>query len=428
MADPDAPCTSQAGDDLLRPYISLDAPRLVLDLRPDAAFHREHLVESYHIAPVSELKSRYSYLPPRNVSFLVLADALQRDDVIEAFATISSARIVLLCDGDVRDQGAAPPGGVQLRSSSSFFDSARQLGLVRSSTGHQQRIAADDKQDVPALLFRPSNAVRRTVLQLEAKPQVDSSPRRVLDLGCGAARDLAWILHGSRTRNAAASSRVAWTGVAIDNWKAALRRGEQLMDDLHLDPSASQPQPATQSSPICEKLLWAKCTDLGELEPLVGTGKGRSIRSAAEDADLWNEYVQVGLGPLLPSGDGIDKDNPQAQFDLILCVRFHPRALLPRLDRLVRPGGVILLSHFVTLSDAERDVAMQAHPHATLDYDSPPHEGRIQPGEAEALVDAWNRLADSPYTWTVAESVLEPIEDGRIIKSLALCKTRRASA
>ncbi len=96
MAEPDAQCTSQAGDDILRPYLSLDAPRLVLDLRPDAAFHREHLVQSYHIAPVSELKSRYSYLPPRNVPFLVLADALQRDDVIEAFATISSARIVLL--------------------------------------------------------------------------------------------------------------------------------------------------------------------------------------------------------------------------------------------------------------------------------------------------------------------------------------------
>lgn len=428
MAELDAQCTSQAGDDILRPYLSLDAPRLVLDLRPDAAFHREHLVQSYHIAPVSELKSRYSYLPPRNVPFLVLADALQRDDVIEAFATISSARIVLLGDERVHDQGAAPPGGVRLCSSTAFFDSARQLGVVRSSTDHQQRIAADDKQDVPTLLFRPSNAVSRTVLQLEATPQVDLSPRRVLDLGCGAARDLAWILHGSRTRSAAASSRVAWTGVAIDNWKAALRRAEQLMDDLHLDPSASQPQPSTQSSPACEKLLWAKCTDTGELEPLVGTGKGRSIRSAAEDADLWNEYVQVGLEPLLPSVKELDKDSPHAQFDLILCVRFHPRALLPRLDRLVRSGGVILLSHFVTLSDAERDAAARAHPHATLDYDSPPHEGRIQPGEAEALVDAWNRSPDSLHTWTVADSVLEPIEDGRIIKSVALCKTRRASA
>jgi len=205
------------------------------------------------------------------------------------------------------------------------------------------------------------------------------------------------------------------------------------MNDLCLDPASSNEEQVVPSSPHCEKLVWAKCSDDGFLEPLVGSGKGRSLltvnssSTSVEDTSLWQECSHLGLGPLLPPAaaslaSGLNGDDEEAKFDLILCIRFHPRALLPRLAHLVRKGGVILLSHFATLSDAERERAIKWHPTATVDYDSPPHEGRIQPGEVENLIRLYNQAVEPGCRWTIADAVLEPIEDGRIIKSVALRK------
>ncbi|SPO23553.1 uncharacterized protein UTRI_02232 [Ustilago trichophora] len=421
---------------VLKEYLLLKVPRLVLDLRPDSAFHQAHIASSYHISSVLELKSRYSYLPPRNVPFLVIADQDQHQQVVEAFSSTPSARLLFLSDSTLpssSEQQARKDGNpTQTLSSNAFFDAAQRLGLVRSSASHRQRIASpppsqsSDGHDIPELLFRPSNAVHRTVLNLEANPHHDGA-FRVLDLGCGAARDLAWILHGSRFRP---SSRI-WTGVGIDNWNAVLKRAQQLTQDLYLSPHQLVESPqAPSTTPLCETLLWSKCSDDGFLEPLTGTGKGKPIRAASDNEQLWGEYLQVGLAPLLPATDSRqEKVSEQAKFDLITCIRFHPRPLLPRLSHLVRIGGIVLLSHFVTLSDAEREVAIKAHPQATIDYDSPAPEGRIQPGEVERLVDTWNASTAEPgLTWIIDSQRLEPIEDGRIIKSVVLRKVAVATA
>lgn len=409
----------------------------MLDVRPDQVFHQAHLARSYHVFPVSELKSRYSYLSPRGVPFLVLADLLQRTEVMEAFSSIPSARLVLLLDSRIDctyEQEVLGPTAVV--GYGHFFEAARQRGLFRTSRTHRDRIMGRDREndhrDIPELLFRPSNAVRRTVLSLEASDS-GGKPLRVLDLGCGAARDLAWILHGSRTRTSSAKKFCSWTGVGIDNWKAALSRAQQLMNDLCLQPASSNEEQVVPSSPHCEKLVWAKCSDDGFLEPLVGSGKGKSLltvnssSTSVEDTSLWQECSHLGLGPLLPPAaaslaSGLNGDDEEAKFDLILCIRFHPRALLPRLPHLVRKGGEILLSHFAALSDAERETAIKGHPTATVDYDSPPHEGRIQPGEVESLVNMYNQTVEPGCSWTIADAVLEPIEDGRVIKSVALRK------
>lgn len=397
-------------DDPLQAYLSLEEPRLVLDLRPDAFFHQAHLTNSYQIFPIAELKSRYSYLPPRNVPFLVIADHEQRKKVAEAFSSSPSARLLYLSEAttaDLSEQG-------DVVDQEAFIGSAQRLGLVRASKSHQDRITAPGVEDAPRLLFRPSPAVRRTVLKLESSCNASQS-LRVLDLGCGAARDLAWILHGSRTRPGAPR----WTGIGVDNWRAALNRAGLLMEDLYLD------EPYGSDTPRCEAMLWAKCSDAGHLEPLTGSGKGKPILSPSDDAELWQRYVALGLRPILPpaASSPKEKDSMQGQgFDLILSVRFHPRSLLPRLSPLVRTGGIVLLSHFVTLSPAERSEAAEAHPQATLDYDSPPHVGRIQPGEVQSLVETWNETVEEGCRWIIAEEILEPIEDGRIIKSVALRK------
>ncbi|CDS82469.1 uncharacterized protein SPSC_03288 [Sporisorium scitamineum] len=402
-------------NEVLATYLDLEEPRLVLDVRPASAFHQAHLVGSYHISPISELRSRYSYLPPRNVPFLVLADHAKYDESAEAFSSIPSARLIYLVPEELASDSTA--SGC-IASHQRFFDSAQRLGLLRSSQSHQERIASQadgGRDDVPELLFRPSNAVRRTVASLEAQRSQQSS-LNVLDMGCGAARDLAWILHGSRTR----TSSCSWTGVGVDNWIAALNRAQLLMDDLFLSTSSQRNTHGSQSVPRCDKLLWAKCSDDGFLEPLVGTGKGKAVQTAADEPELWRLYHQLGVAPLLPSA--LTSNTEEAKFDLVLCVRFHPRALLPRLSQIVRAGGIVLLSHFVTLSEAQRIEASHANPEATIDYDSPPHPGRIQPGEIEDLVQIWNQAERAGHSWNIDADVLEPIEGGRIIRSVALRK------
>lgn len=412
---------SKADGHVLAVYLSLPEPRLVLDLRVDNVFHQAHLVNSYHIYPISEIKSRYSYLPPRDVPFLVLGNFTHHPEILKAFASTPSAKVVLLSQPTVVVDEmpiVANSLSVHFTACKDFLAAAHSLGLVRSSHSHEKRIT-QSSDDVPRLLFRPSNAVRRTVLQLEGELTTKRS-LRVLDLGCGAARDLAWILHGSRARSEACT----WTGIGVDNWKAALNRAQQLMDDLYLSARGASDSQTTISHPQCEKLLWAKCSDDGYLEPLVGSGKGKSIRTSDISTDdalsepLWRQCEDLGLGPVLPAPGSFTGP----KFDLILCVRFHPRPLLPRLSRLVRIGGLILLSHFVTVSDEEREASVQAHPTATIDYDSPPHEGRIQPGEIEGLVETYNQSVEAGCKWILAESTLEPIEDGRIIKSVVLRK------
>ncbi len=177
----------------------------------------------------------------------------------------------------------------------------------------------------------------------------------------------------------------------------------------------------------------AKCSDDGFLELLVGTGKGKTIQPrgistvSSEDTQIWDEYVNLGLAPLLPTHGAPPpsySDHGETRFDLVLSVRFHPRSLLPRLCQVVRPGGVILLSHFVTLSESERTEALQQSPWANCDYDSPPHEGRIQPGEVESLMQLWNSSDEPGFEWTILENRLEPIEDGRVIRSVAFQKRR----
>ncbi|GAC92543.1 hypothetical protein PHSY_000097 [Pseudozyma hubeiensis SY62] len=414
-SEPSESVGSDADRNILAPYLALEEPRLVLDLRPDSAFHRAHLVNSYHISPVSELRSRYSYLPPRNTPFLVVADLSQQDQVVEAFAQVPSAKILYLA---AEASGSIATTSQHVLSRSTFFSSAERLRLLRTSGSHQTRVAAGDHgDDVPRLLFRPSYAVRRTVLGLESDMPSRNSALRVLDLGCGAARDLAWILHGSRTR----SPPCSWAGIGVDSWKAALSRAEQIALDLWLSQEVSAHSP---SFPRCEKLLWAKCSDDGYLEPLIGSGKGKSVRTDADDPLLWKQCQQLGLSPLLPGPveSAASTNDDETKFDLVLCVRFHPRALLPRLAQLVRAGGIVLLSHFVTLSDEQREAVGLVHPNSSAEYDSPPHEGRIQPGEIEGLVEAWNQSELPGRSWVIESDVLEPIEDGRIIRSVALRK------
>ncbi len=246
---------------LLQLYTTLpegyNGHRLVLDLRADEAFHQAHLIGSYHITPISALKSRYSYLPPRTDAFLVVADHSQFQEVLDAFSSTPSAQLVFLSKSSPTQPADSK---VRVIQTGTFFEALKVY--IASSQCHRQRATIRSKcSDAPQLLFRPSRAVERTVVHIEGQHDSSKPSLRVLDLGCGAARDLAWILHGSRIRSIAtiedgSLQLRSWTGVGIDNWKAVLNRAQQLMEDLYLHSPQQDLNDAATRPTSCEKLLW----------------------------------------------------------------------------------------------------------------------------------------------------------------------------
>ncbi|EPQ32224.1 uncharacterized protein PFL1_00421 [Pseudozyma flocculosa PF-1] len=352
-------------------YLSLPTPRLVLDLRQTDRFAAAHIAHATHIYPLHHIKARYSCLPPRTVPFLVIADVRDRIEVQQA---LSGCNVRRLIESDLFKQGASDNG----------------------------------KQDLS-----------------------------LLDLGCGAGRDMAWVLYGSqRERTAdAAGSRPGppprrWRGVGLDNWKAVLNRTALLMEDLNLRGDG-----VDLLRGRCDALVWAKCTDEGSLEPLVGTGKGKTFALPAADeeqAAAWAAFEGAGLSRLSSQHPPAAPDDPGDGFyDLILSIRFYPSTLLGRLRSLVRPGGAILVSHFTVVTAEERSQleAEVVSGSVVVDYDSPSVEGRLGPRDAEALAIRWNqeeeaaRGADGNRVrcrWRVQQNLLEPIEDGRIVRSVVL--------
>lgn len=379
--------------------------RLILDLRPPSDFHAFHLARSYQIE-VCSLGSRYSYLPTREQPFLVIANVSERLTVLDAMKDYSAAQIVFLCysqdlwrkiDGPVTEAGI-------------FFEKAKDRGLLRSWSTPQSRLLSSD--DVPTLLFQPSNAVKRLVMQIE-NSHTGTAQRRVLDLGCGAARDLIWILHRYRETQAKPGlARTIWRAVGLDNWKATLTRARKEMRELGLRHSEDAMQPA------CEALVWANCSDAGPIVPLAGTGKGKAI---ADDTSVAGEVESLriirGLGLTMDAADPLPE---HLRYDLIICVRFYPLPTLSRLASLVKMNGYVLISHFVSLEEDDKEAVSQRQPSAIIDYDSPPHERRMRPGQIEELVQTWN--ASGTEHWVIHEDTFEPIEDGRIVRSVALRK------
>ncbi|KAN0063029.1 hypothetical protein ACQY0O_004192 [Thecaphora frezii] len=428
-----------ADDAALCAYLSLPTPRLVLDLRPPPLFAAAHIAHSTHIFPLHELRPRYSCLPPRTLPFLVLATLDQRHEARHRLNGCPAALFVFLrqhhhapADPDSTDHTEA------VIRADDFWPQIQALGLLRSCAPSEIRGRVESLDDWPQLLFRPSNAVRRLVQsdlfdQAQPADRSTATMRSVLDLGCGAGRDLAWILYGPAHRGTDGSrSANRWHGVGLDNWKAVLTRTELLMQDLKL-------MVGTDGSSGCQALVWAKCTDQGHLEPLVGSGKGRPAALPAQndqEAAAWATFDRVGLSPLSsqaahrasgpPSTPG--EGGSMGTFDLVLSIRFYPSTLLARLRPLVRPDGAILVSHFTVVSEDERsELVQRTDGPFVIDYDSPGLEGRLGVRDADELVQRWNREEHEAATgcrWAVEQNFLEPIEDGRIVRSITLRRRR----
>ncbi|WFD18009.1 NAD(+) synthase (glutamine-hydrolyzing) [Malassezia caprae] len=333
-------------------YCALERP-LCLDVRPRTAFAQGHLRHAVSIDGLGALRTRFSTLPPRGVPFLVIgADA----DLVQTFVPCERWAIVaiVLVDTDV-------PASLREHAT-------HPVHVLR--TAALRHLAAErwTCEDDAALLFEPAPVVARALAHLP------TAPLTVLDLGCGAGRDLAYALTECRRQQ-----RVC-RATGVDRWRAALRRAALLMEDLHVD----------AGDQVCEALLAYDMLDDGRIRPVRDAG---APEPAACTLDAWAAHL------------------PHARYDAVWVVRFWPRALLRALPQLVRPGGLLVLSHFAH-APAD-DVPRRGAPLAA--YASPPVEHRVHAHEIPSLLAHW-RTHYGPCE--VLEQCIEPVEDGRPVQSV----------
>lgn len=338
-------------------------PRLCLDLRRRDRFDAGHIEHATHVDGVAALRHRFSTLPPRGVQFLVVCEEEQLGDVAHIFQPPERwdiAMIAAVCESvHVREHAATHACfSVSLDELSA---SARAASIAWRPSAPQR---TSDPDDYPYLLFQPAPVVRRAVQRI-LRERGDAS-LRVLDVGCGAGRDLAYVLTEAR-RHA-----VPWRATALDRWRAALKRAQLLLEGEGFAPAAD--------APCCEAVICATVDAEGEF---------RGIEALAGDASSFADQT----------------------YDVVLLVRFYSAPLLQRMPALVLPGGYVIFSHF--LHEPAR-VDVRADADVLTDYASPPVDARLHAGDISRLHAHWNTCAH----FDLVENCVEPIEDGRPVQSV----------
>lgn len=375
-------------------------------------------------------------------------------------------------------------------SASEFWKEASTLGLVRTSNILDIDSRFFDPTDAPHLLCRPAPSVVRAVTSFSESfegqgEQADAGSMRgethlprtrtALDLGCGAGRDLAWLAAHSRTtvteqhRNlsgnnsngaASTSAPIHWRATGVDNLHKALGRAQLLFDDFGLSGSSESKNEVktadggsyhTHQSGSAwrgglDGLLCGSATPEGDLIALPVPVQGTKEAPAPSDVQGAHRHIKAPPSPL---------KLPHEAYDLVILVRFLPRALLLRtVPRWVKPGGLVVLSHFVQVpvshansTEGRHGMDMQASGEQDFEvYDSPPPAGRIQPGEIDALLASWNAhsateinindkdvikdatsngtQAQARARWEIVEDMVERIEDGRPVQSVIIRRNR----
>ncbi|KAL1921316.1 uncharacterized protein VTP21DRAFT_11032 [Calcarisporiella thermophila] len=239
----------------------------------------------------------------------------------------------------------------KFRDVKEFWQACEQAGVPVSNSDTLNSVEFPPK---PWFLFSACPFLVRHAPSIE-KALEERDVLRCLDLGCGSGRDLAWLLGRGR-----------WAATGVDCWSGALERAEMLARGI-----GRESQLETWEAKIMSDGKWK-------------FGERNSHRNGAEAAPHANHEPEFWK---------------QETYDLILMVRFLARALLPQLPYLLRPGGYLLVSQFVT------DGVHVYHK---------PQDGplRLQLGELRAMYENIEGVR-----MEVVEDVVESIEDGRPVNS-----------
>jgi SAM-dependent methyltransferase/rhodanese-related sulfurtransferase len=326
----------------------------VIDFRSAEDFAAQHIRHALHIDGINGLNSRFSWLPPPS-----------RDP------DSPGRKLVVICRGASRLeelQASLSRWNVvawifEEEDSRCFWIDAIDKGLV----------ACKGEDDTPSLLFEPSPLIEMAIQACEDTIQTGKATATVLDLGCGAGRDLAYIVRRK--------SKQAWLGTGVDNLLATVERARLFVSD------------GTDSR--IQNIVWAQASPKGTLQALqLGLNsqsktKGVPIASARGSDDSLQAFAADHL--------------PCTTFDLILLVRFLPRPLLLNLSQLSHAGTIVGISHFTTIEGEE-------------DYPSPDASKRFEEKDVQMLLQEWGP------EWSLYDQVIHRAEDARPLRSVLLAR------
>ncbi|PNH12419.1 hypothetical protein TSOC_000673 [Tetrabaena socialis] len=370
----------------------IDAQRpALIDLRDASSFMQSRLRDSYNV-PLEFLVPRMFLLPDRTTPLRLVTGAAPeartvcgaasaggaKEDVdVSAFLTSRGWQVVAVLAASpevlraAAELGLLESGGDELALRRRWLFQPSQL-LVQQ-VGVVERMLADARapgggaEDVGHRAPLAGDAARGGGPTAEPAPAAPCVTLRMLDLGCGSGRDLAWLSARSvllppscRPGGGSAGVRVAWECVGLDSWHGALARCSDVLSLAEIPPG---PGPGSVTLHLAEIEGGS-----GALRPLPPPPalKPSLLRYMAQsaggsevcaEADGGGGGGRVVGGPPAPEGSGGDGDVDGARgaleaslagsADLVLCVRLLCRSLLPRMAGLLRPGGFILYSTFV---------------------------------------------------------------------------------
>ncbi|UZJ54573.1 hypothetical protein CBS101457_003893 [Exobasidium rhododendri] len=336
----------------------------VLDFRHLEQFRHRHIRKSLHIDGIEGLDCRYSWLPPP-----------------KSDSGAPSKKLIVICEN--ADEVKILQESLHRWNVIAWIcnDASNENFWIDASD--QDLVAKEGEEDAPALLFEPSPLIEIAVQACEGdmQEQNNKTSLTIVDLGCGAGRDLAWIVRRD--------SRFTWLATGVDNLLKTVQRAKLLCHDMRLTEG-----PHSRA----EDIVWAQATMEGTLQAL----------------QLGSDSKTKGF-PIPPSHKGDDASLhsfaneflPHSTFDLVLLIRFLPRPLLLNLPAITHAGSIIAISHFTTLKEEQ-------------EYLSPDAAKRFEESDVKTLLQSWG------IEWHVLRQIIHRAEDGRPIRSCLFQRRRQA--
>ncbi|EEB06390.1 hypothetical protein SJAG_01434 [Schizosaccharomyces japonicus yFS275] len=310
-----------------------------LDTRDAHEFTRCHIQNSVNIH-YSKLQHLWFQLPAKQVPLVVVEDGIHGIDENEQGT----------CGSQLKDRGWLVEKSII--ANESLWNWCRENGFLEEGTSKQ-------------VLFSPSPHLAAVIDKIETA-FAPKKTARVLDIGCGSGRDLAWLCFRSKFQ---------WMVSALDAEKRAINRFTDFFEQLNLE---SRVEDACVAK-VDQNGLWTLYTREGKR---VTDQEGLTTASFLSSNFRFNE---------------------SEKFDLILQIRFLNRALLKDTAEMLNKNGFLFLC---TFTDDGKTV-----------YEYPKtQDHRLQKGEIKKLVAKLDGLE------LVCDDI-GYIEDGRPVEVVLIQKT-----
>ncbi|KAG0364339.1 hypothetical protein BC939DRAFT_475179 [Gamsiella multidivaricata] len=359
-------------------------PYLILDTRPRRIFCARHLSPSTNI-PLHRLDGSWFKLPAKQTPFAVLESPQEdtTDGQDDEFKKLE------------RSDPRADQFGRQIRSSNilksrgyrtewtfedhplfwtTFAEELSLSSMNRDPGQHTQPALEIIDGSKPSkerynFLFQPNPILVKILPTVErellasrstqqAKSPHGSNLLRCLDVGCGAGRDMIYMV--ARSANGLAINGAEWSALGMDQREDMCGLGQQLVDDTffqdpgeHIDAKITDPgmELATRVGFLVGKVdsesgvFWVSSPSSIPSHPQGKAGPLRLQNIRYHDVVLDQQQQQL-------LGSAAATETKDQRFDLIIMIRFLQRSLFaPLVENWLRPGGFIILSTFVSDKD-----------------------------------------------------------------------------